>query len=231
VIADRDFSVMQDFIGGRLSEAESREFENRLVREPALVRELEQSLRMREGLRQLRTRGYIRKASPGSSGFRTWIPAGLAAAAIAGLALFLWVPRVAGPVSVLVPSLERRVGSAAAARVAAHFTFVSVRGGAVPDLQLPAADLIEIRAAPSTRQMDARYRLTLVRWDEKGDATTIASLTGLAVGTDGYVHCYADAARLTAGSYVLRVQPDSDSSAVADLFPFNLSAPGSGSLR
>ncbi|MBV9725463.1 MAG: hypothetical protein JO299_09845 [Gammaproteobacteria bacterium] len=229
--ADRDFTVMQDFIGGRLSEAESRDFEKRLVREPALVRELEHSLRMREGLRQLRTRAYIRTPSAASPKFRTWISAGLAAAAIAGLALFLSLPRVAGTTSVLAPSLEKRAGSAASPRVAAHFTFVSMRAGAVPDLELPAADRIEIRAAPSARQMHERYRVTLVRWDDKGAARTIAALTDLAVGTDGYVHCYADAARLTPGSYVLRVQPDGATSAEADVFPFNLNAPGSGSSR
>jgi hypothetical protein len=230
VIADRDFAVMQDFIGGRLSDDECRAFEDRLARDPGLARELEQSLRIREGLQQLRTRGYVRKTRPVSRSLRTWVPAALAAAAIAGLALFLWVPRAAGPVSLLMASPGTHIAGDAASRVAAHFTFVSLRGGTAPDLELPSAGLIEIRAAPGSRPTAERYRVTLVRWDERGPARTIALLTDLAVGTDGYLHCYADATRLTTGNYVLRVQPDDDTGA-AEVFPFNLNAGTSGAPR
>jgi hypothetical protein len=229
-VIERDFAAMQDFIGGRLSADECRAFEDRLARDPGLARELEQSLRMREGLQQLRTRGYIRKTRPVSPGYRTWAPAALAAAAIAGLALFLWVPRGAGPVSVLMASPGTYTAGDAASRVAAHFTFVSMRGSTVPDLELPSAGLIEIRTAPGSHPMAERYRVTLVRWDESGPARTVALLSDLAVGTDGYVHCYADATRLTAGNYVLRVQPDPDTG-LADVFAFNLHAGTTGSSR
>lgn len=221
---------MQDFIGGRLSDDECRAFEDRLARDPKLARELEQSLRMREGLQQLRTRGYIRKTHPLNWSLRTWAPAALAAAAIAGLALSLWLPRAAEPVSVLMASPATYTAGNNASRVAAHFTFVSMRGGTTPDLELPSAGLIEIRAAPGGHPAAERYRVTLVRWDASGPARTIALLSDLAVGTDGYVHCYADATRLTAGSYVLRVQPDNDTS-LADIFAFNLHAGATGSSR
>jgi hypothetical protein len=220
-MADRDFALMRDFIGGRLSDHECRAFEDRLARDPGLAHELEQSLRIREGLQQLRTRGYIRKTRPVRWSFRSWVPAALAAAAIAGLALFLWVPRAAGPVSLLMASPGAHAAGDAASRVAAHFTFVSMRGASTPDLELPSAGLIEIRAAPGTRPAAERYRVTLVRRDDSGSARTIALLRGLAVGTDGYVHCYADATRLSAGNYLLRVQPDNDTG-LADVFPFNL---------
>ena len=230
MIADRDFAVMQDFIRGRLSDDECRAFEDRLARDPGLARELEQSLRIREGLQQLRTRGYVRKIRPLSWGFHTWAPAALAAAAIAGLALFLWVPRAAGPLSLLMASPGTHTAGDTASRVAAHFTFVSMRGGTAPDLELPSAGLIEFRAAPGSRPTAERYRVTLVRWDQSGSAKAIASLTGVAVDTDGYVHCYADATRLTAGNYILRVQPDNDAG-LADVFPFNLSAGTTGASR
>jgi hypothetical protein len=229
-VIDRDFAAMQDFIGGRLSDDECRAFEDRLARDPGLARELEQSLRIREGLQQLRTRGYIRRTRPVSTSYRTWAPAALAAAAIAGLALFLWVPRAAGPVSLLMASPGTHTAGDAASRVAAHFTFVSMRGATAPDLELPSAGLIEIRTAPGSRPMAERYRVTLVRWDESGPARTIALLSDLAVGTDGYVHCYADATRLTAGNYVLRVQPDTETGP-ADVFAFNLHAGTTGASR
>ena len=123
--ADRDFATMQDFIVGRLSDEERQAFEDRLVREPALVRDLEQSLRMRAGLEQLRTEGYFQKTTYRGGSFRIWIPA-LVAAAGAGLALFLWLSRAAGPSPILVASLDSRTAARATSSVVAHFTFVSV---------------------------------------------------------------------------------------------------------
>jgi len=156
-----DSATMHDFISGRLSDDECRAFEDRLVREPKLVRELEQSLRMREGLQQLRTQGYFEKAASRGRRIPIWVPA-LVAAAGAGLALFLWLPRVTGPSPILLASLESRAAADVTPLVTAHFTFVSVRGGSVPDLDLPSAGLIEIRAAPSTNQTIHRYRVSLV---------------------------------------------------------------------
>jgi hypothetical protein len=229
VAAERDFATMQDFIVGRLSDDERRAFEDRLVRDPALVRELEQSLRMREGLQQLRTQGYFGKAASRGASFRIWVPA-LLAAACTGLALFLWLAHVPGASPILVASLESRTADVRPL-VAAHFTFVSVRGSATPDLDLPSTGLIEIRAAPSTRETFPRYRVTLVRQQEGGVAESVADLAGVGLSPDGYVHCYADASRLAAGSYVLRLQPDADTPGVAETFPFSLHAGVTGSSR
>ena len=223
-----DSATMHDFISGRLSDDECRAFEDRLVREPKLVRELERSLRMREGLQQLRTQGYFEKAASRRRRFPSWVPA-LVAAAGAGLALFLWLPRVTGPSPILSASLESRVAADVTPLVTAHFTFVSVRGGSAPDLDLPSAGLIEIRAAPSTNQTVHRYRVSLVRDEEGALAQPVAALAGLAVGADGYVHCYADASRLVGGSYVLRIQPDANTPGMAEVFRFNLRAHVSGS--
>lgn len=226
--AERDFATMRDFIVGRLSEAEQRAFEDRLVRESALARELEHSLRMREGLQRLRTRGYLTNTVRAVRSSRIWIPA-LAAAACAGLALFLSLSHVSGPSPILVASLEPRASANVRPLVAAHFTFVSVRGASAPELALPAAGLIEFRVAPSTREGVHSYRMVLVRQEQHGSKEAVSSLAGLAVSTDGYVHCYADASRLTAGRYVIRIQPDNDIPGSAQVFPFNLRAGGPGS--
>jgi hypothetical protein len=220
---ERESATMQDFIAGRLTDDEHRAFEDRLVREPQLVRELEQSLRMREGLQQLRTQGYFGTAAARGRRFRIWVPA-LVAAAGAGLALFLWLPRGSGPPPILMASLASRAVTDVTPLVTAHFTFVSMRGGSAPNVDLPPAGLIEIRAAPTTRQTVLRYRVTLVRQGDGGFAESVAALDGLVLSTDGYVHCYADASRLTPGSYVLRIQPGSNSPGLAEEFPFNLRA-------
>ena len=204
--AAKDFATLQAFIRGRLPEDERRAFEDRLVREPALVNELEQSLRMREGLRRAAGARLFPDAAPQRARFRPWLPA-LAAAASVVIALFLWVSRATAPAPLLLASLESRAAEGATSLVAAHFTFVSMRGSSVPDLDLPSAGLIEFRAAPAVTA--AGRNATGSRSFASGRAvlrSPLATLADLAVGADGYVHCYADAARLTAGSYVLRVQ-------------------------
>jgi hypothetical protein len=225
IAASRDFARMHDYIVGRLSDDERQAFEARLVRDPQLVRELEQSLALREGLQQLRTRGYFAGVARGGRSFWLGLPA-LAAAGLAGLALFLWVQREVPASPVLMASLEPRSG-AVASNVTAHFTFIAVRGSSTPDLDLPSSGVIEIRAAPPTR-LTSRYHVTLVRRDREGSVELVGALTGLALSSDGYVHCFADAARLTAGSYLLRLEPDTTTSGLAEEFSFNL---GAGATR
>ena len=219
--AAHDFATLQAFIRGRLSGEERLAFEGRLAREPALVDELEQSLRMREGLRRLHARGYFSKAAPRPARLRVWLPA-LAAAASAVLVLFLWLSRTTTPAPLLMASLESHAAAGATSLVATHFTFVSMRGSSVPDLDLPTTGLIEFRAAADPNPAAQPYRVELVRRQDGADAQPIAALGGLAVGADGYVHCYADAARLAAGTYLLRVRSGPGNSGTDEVFPFNL---------
>jgi hypothetical protein len=221
---DYDFERMQDYIVGRLSDDEHRAFEDRLVRDPALVHEFEQSLRLGEGLHQLRAQGYFDTAASRPRGSRIWLPL-LAAAAIAALALFLWLQPRTGPSPVLTASLESRTAGVAPS-LTAHFTFVAVRESSTPDLHLPAGGVIEFRAAPAVHMSGSRYRMTLVQQDEGGGSKPVGAVAGLALSADGYVHGYADASRLGPGSYILRIEPDAETPGTAEVFPFNLRARG-----
>ena len=213
----RDLERMQDYIVGRLSEEERRAFEDRLERDPTLVRELDQSMQLREGLSELREQGYFARASR-SRILQSWLPT-LAAAAVAAVAvMLLWTP-TAEPI--LTGSLKPVSASQAAPWVAAHFTFVAMRGGSDPVLTLPASGVIELRAMPSAHEPDVRYRVRLVRQDVAG-TTSVGDLMGLVPGEDGYVHSYADAARLKAGRYVLSVETVGGKG--AENFPFVLKA-------
>src|SRR5256885_11187062 len=73
---------------------------------------------------QVRAQGYFDKAASRARGSRIWLPV-LAAAAIAGLALFLWLQPSTGPLPVLTASLDSRAPGAGPP-VAAHFTFVEI---------------------------------------------------------------------------------------------------------
>lgn len=212
---------MQAFIAGRLPVDEQRAFEDRLAREPALVDELEQSLRMREGLRRLRSRKDLQIAPARRMPARVWVPA-LAMAASAILGLFLWMSRGVSPAPVLLSSLEADAVGAAASTVTAQFTFVSMRGSAIPDLSLPASGMVELRAAAADDA--AQYRVTLQRLQSGDVAQPVGTVAGVAVGPDGYVHVYADAHRLAVGHYELTLQADPSGTAAGDVFEFNLRA-------
>ena len=226
-----DVDRVRDYIVGRLSEEERRSFEERLVRDPELVREFEQALEFREGLTQLQAQGYFikplakRTARARARRLGMWLPA-VAAAAIVGVVLFLWTQRSVVPSGVLLPAPESATGAGAAA-VAAQFTFVSMRGASTPDLDLPPGGLIEFRAAPGMHEAASRYRMTLVRNDESGPLQSLGVLTDLTLGGDGYVHGYADGARLLPGSYVLRVDSGTTGAGASEEFAFTLRARGS----
>ena len=216
--AGRDLERMRDYLGGRLSDDEHRAFEERLVRDPELTRELERTLRLREGLEQVRAEGSLNNGPSRRRVLRTRLPA-LAAALVAGVALFLWVH--SRPAPLLTASSEPRTAGAAPS-IVARFTFVATREVTTPDLELPSSGLIELRAAPGLRTTGSPYRLTLTYHDDSGAATPVGTVAGLALSADGYIHGYADAARLGPGGYVLSVESDPQSAAAPETFRFNL---------
>jgi hypothetical protein len=148
----------------------------------------------------------------------------LAAAALAAIAILLvfWVQQRTDTPGVLRASLPGAASGAAA--VSARFTFVVMRGSSTYDLDLPAAGSIEFRASPVSRAAGARFGLTLTRLQAGGGEEALGSLTGLVPDADGYLHAYADAARLSSGRYSLRVEPLDKSAATSQSFPFELHA-------
>jgi hypothetical protein len=215
---DHDFERMRDYVRGRLTDNESQAFEDRLARDPELVREFEQTLRLREGLEQLKDQVYFAKPAPRPARRRiVWMPA-LAAAAVAALAITLWVQPQISRTGVLRASPR----PAAAAGISAHFTFVPMRGSSSYDLDRPAAGLVEFRASPTGPAAGARYRLALERVGQGGVAEPVGALADLAPGADGYLHGFADASRLPAGRYLLRVEAAGQTAEAALAFPFEL---------
>lgn len=222
----RDYQRMQDYIVGRLSQDESRVFEDQLLKDPTLVRELDESLRLREGLHGLREQGYLSKAVSPRRRSWIWLPT-LAAAACAAVALFLGAYRTAWLHGFSAPLLTASPGSRSTGvepLTTAHFTFVSVRGSSIPDLDLPSAGFIEFRVAPATREAVARYRMTISREEQGLSSQPLGAVAGLDLSTDGYVHGYVDAARLQAGRYVLSLEPESVVAGPPEAFRFKLRA-------
>jgi hypothetical protein len=209
-----EFERLQDYTADRLSDDERLAFEQDLVSDPGLVRELEHSLRLREALRHLREQGKLPRAKSWIAPARIWLPV-MAAAGVAGVALLLRMQVDTKALPVLTATLQPP------GAVTAHFTFVATRESSTPDLALPASGVMEFRAAPQ-RLENSRYRMTLVRQEDAASVKPVAVVSDLSMHADGYVYAYADAARLTPGRYVLRIEPEAGTAGTTESFAFNL---------
>jgi hypothetical protein len=218
--ADIDYARLRDYLAGQMPDNECRTFEDRLQRDPALARELDLSLRLSAGLGGLRTQDRL--SGPGSSSALSWTKRLAAAAAVACIAVLLWVRPAAVP-AILTSTAAPGTSIQPAPPIVAHFSFIGTRGLSLPDLELPPKGLIEMRSAPSRRGPGLRYAVTLVAREPGGDRT-LGALRELPADADGYVRCYADARQLRPGAYELLVETVSGTEAVKDAFEFNLRA-------
>lgn len=219
-----DFLALRQYLAGELPANELRAIEERLERDPQLVRELELHLRMREGLVQVvqaqRAHG---RAATRRRDFRTWSSGLAAAAGCAGIAFLLWGQQGTPAPSMLQPTAQPSPATAAPTAVTARFTFVPVRGTSRPELELPASGLIELRAAPGPER-STPYRVTLARQDAPDRPQPLGTLAAVTAGTDGYLHYYVEASRLAPGDYLLRVEPQASAAAPGEVFQFRLRA-------
>lgn len=197
-----DTDEIRDYLVGRLSERERLVFQDRVARDPALARELEHSLRLREGLRQLRGQGYFaiqdgERRPAATARLARWLPLA-AAAVVAAVCVGAWW-ELKAPDSVLAASGEDAP--------AAQWTFIPTRGADVPRLELPAGGLIDFRMAPEAAA--PTYHVTLLRLE----APTVSSLGTIEsrIGSDRYLHAYASATRLSPGDYRLQIAPEGSS--------------------
>jgi hypothetical protein len=226
----RDVELIRSYLLGRLSEDEELLFQDRLARDPSLVRELEQSLRMREGLKQLQEQGYLARSAPRRvdsqrSGILHWLLPAAAVAVIAVVCINIWWERP----SVLSVSPTERSSAGIALPIAAHFRFVSMRGAALPEPHLPPSGLIEFAASPETHT-GAAYRVKLSR-SEGTELQSLGTLSGVAASTDGYVRAYANSSQLKPGDYVLTLEPEGAASGESQQYPFRLLPPGASPSR
>jgi hypothetical protein len=219
----RDLERIRDYLAGRLSDEESEAFSERLVRDPQLVRELERTVGLSEGLRQVA--GERRPvALPRQHRRSAWLPL-LAAAAVGVVALGLWVGSATEGVPLLSASLSTALTRGIAANAASQFTFVAMRGSETPTLSLPREGIVDLRAAVPPGGTAGGYRVTL-RAQQAGDPPrTLGSVTVTDVQADGYLHVYVDAARLRRGAYFLDLAQEGDA-APRQVYPFILADRG-----
>lgn len=210
--------MVQDYVAGRLSDADRRAFEEQLLSDASLVRDLEESLRLREGLEMLREQKVLgqrvlgQKRVPGEA-WRPRRPAwftGFALASAAALAAivvcvgFYYVKRSPPMLAASVAALR----SSSALVVVKQYSFAVVREAtSIPELDLPTSGALELRALTPITGSGRTLRVTLSQIRSQ-KTSRIGVAEHLAPNADGFVVIYADASTLEQGDYSLSVEPD-----------------------
>lgn len=213
---------VQDYIAGRMTDADRQEFENQLIDDPSLARELETSLRLREGLEILRDR---HKLPPQTARRRrsAMLAIGASTAAASVLLMVYLGLRHARPSSpVMAASLAvMHEHTIAPLLVSERYAFAKIRGaGELPVLDLPANGALELRALTSVTDASQTFLVSLERM--QGQRTVrIGAVAHLTPDAEGFVAVYVDASNLEPADYWLNVESEVDKT-TAERFAFTL---------
>jgi hypothetical protein len=201
--------IIARYLAGQLSEAESAAFEAYYTAHPEVVREIEHTLRLKEGLAVLRDRGELDALLHRRN---YWRPAMGLAAGIAALVIGVWlwmgqttVAPIVGTVAALVDAQGKPL------HVASTHMLVRMRGPApVVEIPLPKErSAIELQMIPSSRtDRGDNYRVLLGRLDATNAVTPIAETRATANSGGGSVTAYLDSGRLERGRYAIEITPE-----------------------
>jgi hypothetical protein len=220
--------AVRDYVAGRLSDAARQAFEERLLLDARLVREVEASLRLREGLEMLREQGVLGELRrPQRRALRMrFVRAAVAAAVVGALIVVasqLLYPGTHSPPVVAASIATLRGDSSAPPRVIGRYSFAAMRGAAsTPELPVPKEGALEVRALTARADTPRTFKVTLVG---VRDTTTpvVGVVEHVAPDADGFIAVYADVAQLQPGAYALVVEPEGISDPTAgSRFAFKL---------
>ncbi len=217
--------VVARYLADQLSPEEADAFEAYYTQHPSMVREIEYTLRLKEGLATLRDRQEL----DGLMRARRWrwaLPLSVAAA-IAGAALGTWTwygsstaaPVAAGSLEALVPNGQ------ATLPLGGKYMLVRVRGAEAP-LSIPLPEqhsALELQVFPADGTAAAPYRLVLRQQRAGGEPKSVADVAGLVPGPDGLVSAWIDSERIERGQYTVELASEAgDSAAPAERFIIEL---------
>ena len=222
--------AVQDYVAGRMSDIDRRVFEERLLGDASLVRDLEGLLRLREGLEILRERKVIEELTrpQRSSSLRRFALASAAAVVVVAMCIGLYQVRRSPPV---VAASIAALSSDAVLPVVEHYSFAAMRGGASkPVLLLPTSGALELRALTPVADGHRTFRVTLSEVRSQR-SSPIGLAEHLAPDADGFIVFYAAAGKLQPGEYSLSVAPDDvQDKSDATNFAFILTRPTAGGM-
>lgn len=210
-----DEHIVARYLADQLSAEEADAFEAYYTQHPGMVREIEYTLRLKEGLATLRDRQELDSLMKARR-WRWALPLSIAAA-IAGAALGTWTwygspgsaPVAAGSLEAL---LER--SGPATLPLGGKYMLVRVRSAETAPLQIPLPaqeSALELQVLPTGGAAAAPYRLVLL--PTEGKPKPLAEVTGLVPGPDGLVAAWLDSARIQRGQYTVELISEAGASA------------------
>ena len=216
--------IVARYLADQLPPAEAEAFEAYYTEHPSMVREIEYTLRLKEGLATLRDRRQL-TALMKARRWRWAMPISIAAALITAiLGTWTWYggtprdPPVAGSL------IELATGASSALPLGGKYLLVRMRSGesALPQIPIPASrSALELQVLPADGAEGAPYRLTLNRL--AASPASIGHVSGLAPGADGLVTAWLDSSRLQPGRYTVELTSERAAAATpAEVFIIEL---------
>jgi hypothetical protein len=202
--------IVARYLAGQLSPEEADAFEAYYTQHPSMVREIEYSLRLKEGLATLRDRQQLDALVKARRG-RWALPLSIAAAVVAAaLGTWTWYGGGSTPTApVAARNLEELIdGGKATLPVAGKYMLVRVRSAEQTPLQIPlpsTPSALELQVLPSGGAAGAPYRFVLARSEADGKTKPLADLGGLAPGSDGLVAAWLVSERIQRGRYTVEL--------------------------
>jgi hypothetical protein len=201
-----DPTVANRYLADQLTEAERKAFEQRLIDDPAALRELEATARLKLALQKLRGTGRIEGLVAARQPRTPWLLSAAAAAAmlVLGIGVLRWSNDPAPMMAASLASLVDDGGNPLS--IASTYAVFHKRADAYDAvIQLPASrQAIELRVLPDLgRQQPPPYRASLSQIGTAGNTDPIVSIESLQPGDDGFVSIFIDSARMSPGEYVL----------------------------
>ena len=221
-----DAHIVARYLADQLSPEEATAFETYYIQHPSMVREIEYTLRLKEGLATLRDRQQL----DGLMKARRWrwaLPLSVAAA-IASAALGTWTwygsptspPVAAGALEALLENNQ------ATLPLSGKYMLVRVRSAELVPLEIPLpaqASAVGLQVLPAGGAAAAPYRLVIETHPADGKAKPIAEVTGLVPGSDGLVAAWLDSERIQRGQYTVELASErGESAAPAERFVIEL---------
>ena len=219
-----DEHIVARYLADQLTPAEALAFEAYYTEHPSMVREIEQTLRLKEGLATLRDRQQL----DGLMRAKRWrwaMPLSIAAGlTVLIVGAWTWRGSVGGiPVA---HSLDDLVAEAnAPLPLGGKYLLVRVRGvDAALEIPLPRErSALELQMLPTAGSAGAPYRFEISKLGDGTNSQRVGGTGGLSPGADGLVTAVLDSARLQPGRYSVELTPaQADATAPADRFVIEL---------
>jgi hypothetical protein len=199
-----DDQVVARYLAGQLSSEERDAFERSLCECPEICKEVERTLKFKEGLARLHERGELDALLRTPSAAR-WRPyAAAAVMAVLTLGALQWFYPRSSPTAVLALSSSDLGGPhGEPPAIRGIYELARTRGASpITDVKLPGKPgAIELRVVPSESSPSAQYLVRLRHLSPLASGIVTDQIDAGPAAPDGYVTIYVNTSQLSSGDY------------------------------